>query len=179
MDDPSMEEKFSADIDRLLHGGEEVISAAGDHSQMVNTARELADLDLSPQSRIRASLRRRLLDELDARKARSMLKKKILPSWFSGRAVRLASVLLIVAGVAMLVGLSSGNTVQTVSGRISELIRIGIPTNAVQTFPDGLESDEPEGISQYPNMKETEETVAYWDMRWGYITLFGTMGGVQ
>ena len=172
MDDPSLEEKFSADVDRLFQGGEEGITADGEYSRLLSTARELADLDLSPQSRIRASLRRRLTEEWDA-KERSAPKKNILRAWFSGRAVRLASVLLIVAGTALLVGLSSGNVVQTVSGRISGFFRTGVPSQAVPSATDGSENS-----SRYSTPDSTEDSVAYWDMRWGYITLFGTMGGV-
>ena len=169
MDDPGLEEKFTADVDRLLREGEpeEGNSPAGDYSQMVNTARELADLDLSPQSRIQTSLRRRLMAEWDA-KARSRPKKNILFAWFSKRTVQLAFVLLIAVGIALLVGLPSENAVHTVYGRISELFRIGVPTYAVQTVP--------ESSSQYRTPGAIEESVAYWDMHWRYITLYGTMG---
>lgn len=181
MKGPSLEEKFTADVDQLLHEGEpeEGISVPGDYSRMLNTARELADLDLSPQSRIRTSLRRRLMAELDARKAQSMPRKKILPSWSSKRIVQLASVLLIVAGIALLVTLSSQYIVPALCIRISELFRIGVSTYAVQTVPEGSESAGPEGSSQYLTPGATEESVAYWDMRWKYITLFGTMGAHQ
>jgi hypothetical protein len=181
MEDPRLEEKFIADVDRLLQEGEpeEGVSVPEDYSRMLNTARELADLDLSPQSRIRASLRRRLLDEWNASEARSMPKKKILPPWFSKRTVRLASVLLIAAGITLLAGLSSQNAVRTWSGRISEFFRIGVPTYAAATATEGPESTGSEGSSQYHARSATDDSVAYWDMHWRYVTLYGTMGAHQ
>jgi hypothetical protein len=153
MDDPGLEEKFSSDIDCLLHGGdpEKGISVPEEYSQMLNTVRGLVDLDLSPQSRIRASLRRRLMDEWDVRKARSTPMGKYLPAWFSKWTVPLASVLLIVAGFTLFVGLSSRNS----------------------------EFAGPEGSSQYRTPGATEDSVAYWDMHWRYITLYGTIGTRQ
>ncbi|MGD0173353.1 MAG: hypothetical protein ABSC61_02795 [Anaerolineales bacterium] len=176
MENPSLEQKFTADVDRLLHGeeSEEGISVPGDYSQMLNTARELAALDLSPQSRIRTSLRRRLMDELAARKAWSMPKGKVLPSWFSKRTVQLASVLMIIAGITLFVELSFRGVVHSLCGRILEFVQIGVPTYAVQKVPGGSE-----GSSQYPTPGANEDSVAYWDMRWEYITLFGTMGTPQ
>jgi hypothetical protein len=173
MDNPSLEEKFTADVDRLLHGEEpeDGISVPEDYSQLLDTARELAALDLSPQSRIRTSLRRRLMDESVARKAWSMPKGKIVLSWFSKRTVQLASVLLIIAGITLFAELSFRGAVHSLCGRILEFVRVGVPTYSVQKVPGGSEES-----SQYQTPDANEESVAYWDMRWEYITLFGAMG---
>jgi hypothetical protein len=133
-------------------------------------------LDLSQQSRIRTSLRHRLLDRLDARKARSMPKERLIRPFSSRQAMIVVAILIIVVATSLLFSPSAQAAASALYHEILDFFRIGEHTYAVQTGPADSEPAESGGMSQFITPVGTDESVAYWDGHWAYITIFGTMG---
>ena len=98
MDERDIAERFSQDVDRLLAeaGRADAESLPGEYRQTIDVACRLAATDFSPESASRLELRRRLLNEMDARE--NLRKEKPMRTYPQ---LRFRRPLLIAIGVAL------------------------------------------------------------------------------
>ncbi len=71
MNEQDWADRFTEDVDRLLHGTSQmdVESSSAEYRQMLDLARTLAATDFSSESRVRVVFRRRWLDRVDTQEA--------------------------------------------------------------------------------------------------------------
>lgn len=143
MNEQDWADRFSRDVDGLLNeaGRTDSEPLPAEYHQALDLARTLATTDFSAESRVRHTLRRRLLSGTDAREGWRQQKEYVMRTFFRQRRAAVAVILASVVLAALLVitlawpgGLTAA--AQAIGDFVQSLVAVGPHTTVRQVDPE-------------------------------------------
>jgi hypothetical protein len=147
MNEKDWADRFVRDVDNFLDeaGQTDIEPTPAEYSHTLDLARDLITTDFSAESQIRQTLRRRLLNRINAREGRSQRKEYTMSNFFKRRhpAVIIAAVVLVSLSVVAFVSPGTLTTLAQNAYNVIQRIVLGPNTEVVQIDPQDIPDEPP------------------------------------